>query len=271
MAVDLIEDAARAGDEGYVAVPHLLCHDYESVFWLSYWCMLVLLVVDELARKKLLDIVRAWETQILSQIADTKTALRVSAPADKRITLPQAAIDAHLHEWLVAWIGFWFQVDGILRPYKFQRYLAMINGEDVPYMEYETADGFITQDNLLAKLTKSVPDTSDQPLSEDLLNKLVGRTVEASSSEDDHRAPEPGPASPAAAKSPEAKRSLKANTTRRKGAASKKPDTAARKPRIARKVAASPKKTAVRKPRRATTQANDGEENDIRRRLRPRK
>ncbi len=274
MAVDLIRDAARAaqGDPDYVAIPHLLCHDYESIFWLCYWCMLVLLAVDEHARTLLLDVVRAWETSEFWVLSRSKAILRVDAPDDEGIYLPPAAHSAGLYDWHAVWLTFWFDVDKIMRPHRLKRAVARNHGQDIPTIDYETAGGLITRDNLRARLTAVLPDTSDQPLSEELLNKLAGITVETSSSRDDHHGSEPGPAQPTAAKSPKPKRPSKANATnRRKGAASKKSDTAARKPRTARKVAVSPKKTAVRKARRAKTPPNDAEVNDIRNRLRPRK
>lgn len=277
MAYELVEDAALAGEPDYAPIPHRLCHDLESIYWLCYWCMLILLAVEESTRIKLLNIVRAWETQDLRSVARTKSLLRVSTPKKSGITLPPAAVEAKLHEWPVGWLLIWTEVDITMRPHMAERYLAQMRGEKPPTLDYETAGGIVTRDNLLAKLTAIIPDTSDQPLPEDFIKELTDHVSLENSHDESHHSTDYAatapPARPRRSRKPaSSRRPLKAKATKRKSVPSKKTATAAGKKGTTRKTSASTKKASARVTNTVPlTQPDELAENDIRRRLRPRK
>ena len=86
MAVDLIENAAYPEHD---PVPHLLRHDFESIFWLSVWCPSVLVEATDDEEKTIKEnniaTVRAWETGAFKRIAHSKEVIRKRPLESKEI------------------------------------------------------------------------------------------------------------------------------------------------------------------------------------------
>lgn len=160
MAVDLIGDAALAGSENYQAIPHMLCHEFESIFWLCLWCTLVLVVVaDRQHRRDLLKIVRAWETKDLASVANAKFALCLRSLSSKQIILPPAAIEVRLDAWFSRWTGVWMKREEVVSGHKWACEEARFAGLPMPpALDDETAGGVLSRGNLRAKLTEVIPD-----------------------------------------------------------------------------------------------------------------
>lgn len=198
MAVDLISDAARLSrGSDHKAIPHLLCHDLESIFWLCLWCTLVMLAPpDDKQREKMLAIVRAWEFQELWIIADTKRVLRFSSLGKRGIELPKKAVDAGLKKFFTAWtVSIWTKYEVLRIPLDGADPEDMCEDSDsdyeVPDYDHETGGGIITRDNLKAKLTKVVPQPPDaativvtDAASADTVSRAENRKTEAAKTKD---------------------------------------------------------------------------------------
>lgn len=163
MAVDLIWDAALTGTENYQTIPHMLCHDFESVFWLCLWCTLVLVVVaDRQHRRDLLKIARAWETKDLATIANAKFALCLRSLKSKQIILPPAAVEVRLDAWFLAWHNIWRAREAVVQDHSNKTEMATIFGGPLPLaLDQETAGGVLTRENLRKELTSVVPDLDE--------------------------------------------------------------------------------------------------------------
>lgn len=159
MAVDLIWDAALAGSEDYQPIPHMLRHEFESIFWLSLWCTLLLVVViDDQHRQHLHKIVGAWETRRLEAIANSKFSLLTRSLSTK-ITLPAAAVDARLDGWFLSWAGIWREQEHGLQGHRFRCEIAKLTGCPAPpSLDEETAGGIVSRENLRKELTLFIPD-----------------------------------------------------------------------------------------------------------------
>ncbi|KAF7794434.1 hypothetical protein EIP86_005568 [Pleurotus ostreatoroseus] len=283
MAVELIEDAAKVNNPDHKAIAHLLCHDYESIYWLCLWCALVLVATaDELLKARNLAIVRAWETKELWLIARSKTTIRFRPLYKNEIVLPEAAVDAGLHEWFAEWQQIWFQYEQVLTPYwaavdRYQRGRGAL-----PELDMETAGGVLTLENLKAILTKNFPDPYASARTEESAShgptvgtRALGRneTAYASALMDDRAGRKAAPK-----KSRTTKKSKKATATKAKAKAppaakkAKTSDTAkkAKAPEPVKKVAA-PTKRVTRRAKAEQKEAEVDDTNDIRKRLRPRK
>lgn len=160
MAVDLIWDLALAGSPDYQRIPHMMCHDMESIFWLCLWCTLVFVaVLDSQHREDLLRTVRAWETEDFSSIGNAKFALCLRSLRSKQIKLPPAAVEARLDLWFLVWIGIFRNRESVVEEHRFKCERATILGEPLPALDHETAGGVLSRANLRSQLTPFIPDT----------------------------------------------------------------------------------------------------------------
>ncbi|KAF7798369.1 hypothetical protein EIP86_009590 [Pleurotus ostreatoroseus] len=119
MACELLYDATVSQEPGYEPIPHLLRHDYESLFWVSLWCVLTLLLksVPRKERAKLSKTARRLEEGDLVSIAGRKVSLSTRS-LDRSITLPRPA--RALHNWFLAWGDLLLQTFTKLRGAEFQ-------------------------------------------------------------------------------------------------------------------------------------------------------
>ncbi|KAJ3549206.1 hypothetical protein NM688_g5202 [Phlebia brevispora] len=166
MAIALIEDAANALQfPGHESIPHLLCHDFESIFWLCLWCTLVMVAVDSQAqRESFLAVVRAWEMEDLWTIASLKGNIKGSELYVKGIRLSQAAINAGLDGWFRKWGRMWNSCVSYINDYDFKYMNAKRRGKPLPVMDWETVNGLITRDTLKKHLTACIPDPYASPI-----------------------------------------------------------------------------------------------------------
>lgn len=167
MAIALIRDAAMAGSPDHQPVPHMICHDFESIYWLCLWCTLVLVVVvDHRHRKNLLDIARAWETKDLWVIASSKFYLSALSLKHRNVKLPPAAVEVRLDAWYARWTNIWMEREQVVSGHALACEEAEYAGRSAPpELDYETAGGVLTRDNMIKKLTEIIPDpyASDFP------------------------------------------------------------------------------------------------------------
>lgn len=268
MAVDLISDAARlCRDSDHKVIAHLLCHDLESIFWLCLWCTLVILAPpDGKQREKILATVRAWETQELWIIADTKRVLRFSSLGNRGIELPKEAVDVGLKEWFKAWtMSIWTKYELLRIPLDGVDAEEMCEDSDSDYdapdYDHETGGGILTRDNLKAKLTKVIPELDD-PATTVASDAVIAETPSPTRS----RKIETAKTKVIGAKKNVRGRGAtktaggKAITSKKRVTKVKAGSTAAKK--TSKRATVTTKKAAVR---------NDEEINGIRSRLRPRK
>lgn len=112
MAVDLINDASKSGKKGYRPIAHRLCHDFESIFWLCLWCIMIMFPngLDEEQHDENVAILRAWETSELKAIAYTKEGIRSQRLEAANFTIPPAVVLAGLRSWFRGWTSIWRDV-----------------------------------------------------------------------------------------------------------------------------------------------------------------
>lgn len=199
MACELIFDAAESLEPGWKPIQHLLRHDYESLFWVSLWCVLTLLLkgVSTKRRAKLVKTVKRLEEGDLIYIAGYKYNISTRPLHQSKIVLPPAA--RPLHNWFMAWGDLLLKVASGLRGFEFRSGRIPAYDEDsededdddaedegdtedvegdndncdvdaaeneglptYPDFDSETAGGVITRDNLKSALMQAFP-TAEGP------------------------------------------------------------------------------------------------------------
>ncbi|KAJ3552550.1 hypothetical protein NM688_g4094 [Phlebia brevispora] len=167
MAYELIFNASRSHAKNWKPIPHLLRHDYESLFWLSLWCILTLLTKGLRAEhaKDLLDVAKQLERGELSQIAGYKAILSMTTICEMRIDLPPAA--EPLIDWFTAWniilirsvtiVQMWKALHGTDRDASGNTAVARLleSWRDEGKDDWETAGGIYTRDKLKAVLSSA--------------------------------------------------------------------------------------------------------------------
>lgn len=152
MAHELVSDAYKAfrkrGGPKWVPKPHLLRHDYQSLFWVSLWCLLTLyrkdLNKDEVY--DLLEILRMFESGNLSFIASHKESLTKSTLEEHGVSMPPGT--ECLRSWFEAWNQVFCEASAAFNRYKFAKHLGF---------DEETMGGYFTRDTLKAALTPCMP------------------------------------------------------------------------------------------------------------------
>ncbi|KAF7794419.1 hypothetical protein EIP86_005553 [Pleurotus ostreatoroseus] len=279
MAVALIRDASLNGSADYQPIVHMLCHEYESIYWLCLWCTLVFVAVATAKQRlELLTLVRAWETVDLWQIADTKLAIRGGWLDDRGIKIPQAAREANLERWFWRWTRIWAQLAFNAIVHNLDCKEVEAGGLAPAPLDYETAGELLTRDNLRKQLTAIIPDPYEdvdltQPHSD------AGNPQASAASRHSDIAMDDGPTNsgvpdralragsvlgedptPPSPKPKKATSTKKVRSKRTKKTVSK----------VTRKAAETAKPSAKARPERTASTVNIPD-NDIRRRLRPRK
>lgn len=161
MARALVEDALFAAESGgdWTHIRHLLCHDYESLFWVSLWCPLMLPMSG--VSKQQVKILRAkaqsWELGDLDKISAVKGELITRGLARLNNHLPPAA--ACFIEWFEAWVELLFRARIAQRTHErvaTRRERDGLQPTTEPW-DAETIDGLFTRDTIKAVLTPLMP------------------------------------------------------------------------------------------------------------------
>ncbi|KAF7792265.1 hypothetical protein EIP86_003301 [Pleurotus ostreatoroseus] len=146
MAVALLQDANLHKDfDGDAIIPtkHLLCHDLESLFWVSLYCVLTLFLeeVPPKRRDGYLANVKGWETSKASHIKQTfcTVSLKKTIPS-----LPPSAM------CLEAWLSGWTRLCSKASTTKLEH-------EHEHTFDEETVGGTFTRDTILGVLTPLMP------------------------------------------------------------------------------------------------------------------
>lgn len=236
MACELIANASLVNEDNWKPIPHALRHDYESLFWVALWCVLVLATkgLPQQRIEKHERITKEWETGTLSQIAGTKNDLCTKQLSASGIVLSADALP--LREWFKAWGILILEASNSVRMFQFNdgvpKYSDGSNEDDEVW---ETAGGKFTRDHLKAVLMSAYPTPLDaqEPADSD-----------ESEPEDDM----PPPLNGSGGRPPAYEPSRKAENT-----------------------AKAKKVTRTRTPRTPRPPVSQPPENDIRSRLRPRR
>ncbi|KAJ3556845.1 hypothetical protein NM688_g1796 [Phlebia brevispora] len=158
MAYELVLNAATmATSSDWGPIKHLLRHDYQSLFWVSLWCILVLLT-DELTseqRNANLDEAKLWQARKLKLAAGRKEVLCTGSLYSQGIQLPPAA--ECLRRWLLNWTQLLDDANGAVKRHIRQVQIAALTHQPPPPFDEETVDGLITRDTLLATLRPVMP------------------------------------------------------------------------------------------------------------------
>ncbi|KAJ3531015.1 hypothetical protein NM688_g7634 [Phlebia brevispora] len=168
MAYELVYNASLSDQDDWAPIPHLLRHDYESLFWLSLWCILTLLSqgLSQKQVKKHVRVAKALERGELEQIAGYKAILSMSPLLGSGIVLPPTA--EPLAGWFTAWNIILIQSVATVQMWKV-RYGPDRNKTVGPVddseddqrkadkEEWETASGLYTRDRLKAALSRAYP------------------------------------------------------------------------------------------------------------------
>lgn len=161
MALELVFDAWKSSKKGRHWTPkkHLLRHDFESLFWVSLWCVLALLKnglsnseVDEL-----LGYVKSWEAGDLDDIAGRKLFICINGLEEFGIDLPPAA--ACLRRWFKAWTKLLLEASTITGTCLQKNFSDKDTDDDngSSKADWETAKGKLTKEELQRVLMKAFP------------------------------------------------------------------------------------------------------------------
>lgn len=160
MSCALIEDAWLALRPGgdWTHIRHLLCHDYESLFWVSLWCPLMLPMPGLTAPQvqALQDEARSWELGDLKIIHSVKNTL-ITGGLAKLPLLPPAV--ACLELWFVAWMRLIKTSRRIVDDRYDAAHERKLRGlaMDLEPWDAETLGGTLTRDTIKTALTPEMP------------------------------------------------------------------------------------------------------------------
>ena len=160
MAVELILDASLSLKQGtkWKPVPHLLRHDYESLFYVSFWAATGLKRPgdDDELTKALAAHAKDLDTGTLQQLAAYKTLLCTKGFPSLGITLSELV--QILDAWFCAWVMFFGIVYGVRDARARDDWWAKVHNDTrVTRYDDETIDGLFTRDALRAALTPAMP------------------------------------------------------------------------------------------------------------------
>ena len=155
MACELVRDAYKAIAEGqkWVPKPHLLRHDYESLFHVSFWSSAALKREgdpDPLVEARA-KIVKLMETGTLDALARFKKILCMEGLKQNRVHLSEPL--RILEPWFLQWALFFNDV-------YYARTSLLLKQEFAsppPAYDDETINGLFTRDTLQAMLTRAIP------------------------------------------------------------------------------------------------------------------
>ncbi|KAJ3559909.1 hypothetical protein NM688_g48 [Phlebia brevispora] len=159
MAYELIADANEAtrnaiGD--WAPKRHLLCHDLQSLFWVSIWLMMSLFrhCLEAKKQETALRTLREWETGTLAAISALKYKILHSLE-NNGIQLPGPTIA------LERWVWAWWTIFNDVQAAQFKRALhmktAQADGKEPEPFDEETIGGTFTVEKLKNALTPHMP------------------------------------------------------------------------------------------------------------------
>ena len=157
MASSLLYNAALSDTSNWTAMKHLLCHDFESLFWVALHCVLTLFprTVDAETRELYKNTVQSWEKGDLKSIASNKERLCVRALEASGIVLPPPA--QKLDDWFLAWSDIFERSVPLLSSRDKVIIRAKKAGTDPPPFDAESVGGTFTKEVLKAALTPVMP------------------------------------------------------------------------------------------------------------------
>ncbi|KAJ3559899.1 hypothetical protein NM688_g53 [Phlebia brevispora] len=160
MAYQLIDDAYRATitePQEWRPKRHLLCHDLQSLFWVSLWCILVLFqhFHTKKGQENIINLLRRWESDDLNYISSYKNVLARHTLREEGIPLlgPPAA----LRSWLLAWTEALSAAEHALCSHCLAIECAEVLGKEVPPFDEETMGGTFSRQTLKDALTPYMP------------------------------------------------------------------------------------------------------------------
>ena len=166
MAWELVKDAANAVSDArrgveWVPIPHLLRHDFESLFHVSFWSATGLKRPED--PDPLWELLRSYaekqETGNLEYLGLQKHALCMNSLETNKIFLSEA-VDKALKPWFMEWTLFFQNVYTILSHRITISQKAQLHPDrpQPPPFDSETIDGLFTRDTLKAALADGMPE-----------------------------------------------------------------------------------------------------------------
>ncbi|KAF7795529.1 hypothetical protein EIP86_006691 [Pleurotus ostreatoroseus] len=152
MAVSLLRDAiVTARSSNRSPTRHLLCHDYESLFWVCIWCILTLFLdlLSQKHREDFIRIAKQWEDSNLDFAQSNKLAISTRPLVNSGLELPEHVSD--LAGWFNGWTTLLRAADSKV---------VEQTCEPVKNFDADTAGGVLTRDNILASLRKKLTSSS---------------------------------------------------------------------------------------------------------------
>ena len=163
MAYELILDAWHGGrDPGtWKPIRHHLRHDFESLFYVSYWIVTALKLRGEADPEQdlLVQFARALEIGGLRELANNKKVTLTTPLNNAFLKLPKAS--AFLGTWFNSWIRV-FRVAVFAKDNNGDEVYEAENGGtgEVEPFDEETWNGMVTRDVLQAALRPRIPEKS---------------------------------------------------------------------------------------------------------------
>lgn len=151
MAVSLLRDAIVTARSNRSPTRHLLCHDYESLFWVCIWCILTLFLdlLSQKHRKDFIRIAKQWEDSNLDFAQSNKLAISTRPLVDSGLELPEHV--SSLAGWFNGWTTLLRAADS--------KVVEQTCEPDKSF-DADTAGGVLTRDNILASLRKKLASSS---------------------------------------------------------------------------------------------------------------
>ncbi|KAJ3526337.1 hypothetical protein NM688_g8273 [Phlebia brevispora] len=151
MAFELIQNASISSTKGWEPIRHLLRHDYESLFWVTIWCVLVLLTcgLRSDVKQNLLDNAKDLEASNLRLAARNKSDICTRGLEDSGIVLPPAA------DRLAPWFAGWMKIFNLAQNARLQRRLQEHGASES--FDNDTLNGVFTRDALQKVLSPLMP------------------------------------------------------------------------------------------------------------------
>lgn len=201
MVHELVADAFQASHNRaviWVPIPHRLRHDFESLFWVSLWCILSLFR-HRLSKQQLqliLGVMMKFESGDLQFIACHKMFVAETTLAKYCVSMPPGT--ECLQRWLKAWNKVFSEARAASQKYE---YAEDSDSECEPrgtpvVFDQETMRGYFTRDSLKTALTRHMPlhqddiefDDQDQEDLDYLEDIAVQDSVNEANPSPEHRA-----------------------------------------------------------------------------------
>ncbi|KAJ3558382.1 hypothetical protein NM688_g960 [Phlebia brevispora] len=158
MAMELIQDAFRLRrNKNHKPIAHRFCHDVESIFWLTIWVTFIFVYTsDEVLQQMNHEEVQKWETSDLKTAGNHKKAFLADrlTPAE----LPDGAVKVGLYLWFDAWWDVFGECHTAKLRYQKEVIAYEMGLGPEPVFDLDTVDGIMTRDHLMKVLSAIIPD-----------------------------------------------------------------------------------------------------------------